>query len=414
MNRRWPLLGYPAFVRFWAADAVSMAGSSITTVALPAIAIFTLGASDTEVGVISAARWFPYLLLGLLAGVFVDRHRRKPILVTADLARGFVLALIPLFAVLDVLSMPLLIAVVLVFGALSLGYDAAHQSYPPVLVPTALLTPAWARLEQTSAVASTGGPALAGFLVQLISAPVAILLDALSYLISGLLLLTVRPLVPEVAPGKDIPRDLRREIRDGLAWVYRNRTTGPLAVTGHLWFVFQGIIVTAYTVFAYRTLGLSVGAVGVTLAIGGVGSVIGATASGWFGRRMGVGPAIILCRWMTPAGYLLIPLAGDNALGFVMLCVSQFVFGLSIGIDSPIEMGYRQSVTPAGLLGRMHATLRSVNRASLTVGLLLGGVLAEHLGHREALWIGVAGMVLQAVLLHRSQFRHARLTDATA
>ncbi len=412
MSRRWPLLGYPAFVRFWAADAISMAGTSITTVALPAIAVFTLGASDTEVGLINAARWLPYLLLGLLAGVFVDRHRRKPILVTADLARGAILALIPLFAALDVLSLPLLIAVVLVFGALSLGYDAAHQSYPPVLVPTALLTPAWSRLEQTNAVATTGGPAVAGFLVQLISAPLAILLDALSYLISGLLLLTVRPLVPEVAPGKDIPRDLRQEIRAGLAWVYRNPVTTPLAVTGHIWFVFQGIIATAYTVFAYRALGLSVAAVGVTLAIGGVGSVIGATASGWVGRRMGVGPAIVFCRWITPFGYLLIPLAGDNALGFVMLCLSQFAFGLSIGIDSPIEMGYRQSVTPSGLLGRMHATLRSVNRASLTVGLVLGGLLAEHLGRREALWIGVAGMVLQAVLLHRSAFRHARLSDA--
>lgn len=149
---------------------------------------------------------------------------------------------------------------------------------------------------------------------------------------------------------------------------------------------------------------------GVTYACAGVGSVIGATGSGWVGRRFGVGPAIIACRWLSPIAYLSAPLAGDNSAGIVLLCAGQFVLGLSLGIDSPIEMGYRNSITPSRLLGRMNATTRSFNRSAIVIGAPVGGLLADHFGTRTALWIGVGGMVLQAVLLHRSNFRHARLT----
>jgi MFS family permease len=398
------------FVRFWVADAVSMVGSSVTGLALQVVAVVTLQASGTEVGILNAARWLPYLLLGLIAGVMVDRYRRKPLLVGADLARAVVLGVIPLAAMLDVLSLPLLIAVVLVFGTLSLAYDAAHQSFPPSLVPAELLTPAYARLEQTSAVAQTGGPVFAGALIRLIGAPAAILVDAASYLISGLVLATVRLRTAEVAEGTGQPRNLRREIREGLRWVYRSSTLGPLAVTSHVWFVFQGVLTTVYVLFVLNTLGLSAFWLGVTYAFGGVGSVIGATASGWVGRRLGVGPAIIACRWLSPVAYLTAPLASDGSVGIVLLCAGQFVLGVSLGVDSPIEMGYRQSITPSGLLGRMNATMRSLNRAAVVVGAPVGGLLADHLGTRTALWIGVGGMVVQAVLLHRSAFRHARLT----
>lgn len=184
-------------------------------------------------------------------------------------------------------------------------------------------------------------------------------------------------------------------------------------MTSHLWFVFQGLLTTVFVLFVLDTLGLSAFWLGVTYACAGIGSVIGASASGWFGRRFGVGPAIIACRWLSPVAYLTAPLAGDNSAGIVLLCAGQFVLGLSLGIDSPIEMGYRQSITPSGLLGRMNATTRSFNRAAIVIGAPGGGLLADHLGTRTALWIGVGGMVVQAVLLHRSAFRHARLTTGS-
>lgn len=214
----------------------------------------TLEATGTEIGILNAARWLPYLLFGLLAGVVVDRYRRKPLLVSTDLGRAVVLAIIPISAAYDVLTLPLLIAVVLVFGALSLVYDAAHQSFPPSLVPAPLLTSAYARLEQTSAVAQTGGPVVAGALIKLIGAPLAIFVDAVSYLVSGVLLATLRTAEPEAKPAVGV-RNVRGEIRDGLSWVYRNSTLGPLALTSHLWFVCQGMITTIYVLYVLNGLG---------------------------------------------------------------------------------------------------------------------------------------------------------------
>jgi predicted MFS family arabinose efflux permease len=159
--------------------------------------------------------------------------------------------------------------------------------------------------------------------------------DAASYLISGLLLATVRTWTPEVAEGTDQPRNLRREIQEGLQWVYRDSTLGPLALSSHLWFVFQGVFTTVYVLFVLDTLGLNAFWLGVTYAFGGVGSIVGATASGWVGRRLGVGPAIIAGRWLTPLAFLLVPVAPNHGLGLVLLCAGQFVFGVSVGIDSP-------------------------------------------------------------------------------
>lgn len=175
--------------------------------------------------------------------------------------------------------------------------------------------------------------------------------------------------------------------------------------------MFQGVFTTVYVLFVLNTIGLNAFWLGVTYAFGGVGSVVGATASGWVGRRLGVGPAIIAGRWLTPVAFLLVPAAPDDVFGLMLLCAGQFVFGLSVGIDSPIEMGYRQSITPPGLLGRMNATIRSLNRAAIVIGAPLGGFLADQFGTRTALWAGVGGMVVQAILLHRSAFRHARLTE---
>jgi predicted MFS family arabinose efflux permease len=409
-RRRYPLLEHPGYVRFWTADAVSMAGSAFTALAVPIIAKLTLHVSTTELGILRAAAWMPYPLFGLLVGVYVDRHRRRPLLIGADFARAAVLGVLPLAAALDALTLPLLLCVTFVFGSLSIVYDAAHQSFPPVLVPKPLLTAAYARLEQSAAVAQSAGTPLAGVLIGIIGAPLAILLDAISYLASAVLLSTVRTLEPDVALGKDQPRDLRKEIREGLNWVYRNPAFGPVTLTSHLWFIAQGLLTTVYLAFV---LGFDHGAVvlGITLGCTGLGSVLGAGASGWYGRRFGVGPGIIACRWLSPIAYLTVPLAGDSLGGIALLCAGQLLFGISLGLDGPIEMAYRQSVTPAGLLGRMNATTRSLNRAMIVIGAPLGGVLADHYGVHLALWVGVALMVVQALWLQLSPFRHARLPD---
>ncbi|SCL38066.1 Predicted arabinose efflux permease, MFS family [Micromonospora rhizosphaerae] len=409
------VFGHPGYARFWAADTVSAFGTYVTTVALPIVAIATLRATDAEVGLINGARWAPYLLFGLLAGVMADRYRRRPILVVTDLARAVLLALIASLALTGMLTVPALMLLVAVFGVMSLLYEAAHQSYLPGLVPTAALTRANARMEQSASLAQTTGPFLGGSLVAAVGAPAAMVVDAVSYLLSGLLLATIRRNEPVPHPGR---RDLGRELREGLAWVYRHPVLAPYAVTLHARFLFASVASTVFTLFVVR--GLDPGlppdraafGLGVVLAVGGVGAVVGTSLSHVAGR-WGAGRAIVVERVVEPLGWTLVALAVTGTAGWVMVGVAQFLIWLVLGVSGPNEMGYRQAVTPDRLQGRMNATIRSLNWGMLTVGAPVGGLLAQYIGYRPAIWIGVAGMAVAATAAALSPLRNARHPEPT-
>ncbi|TCO54902.1 MFS transporter [Actinocrispum wychmicini] len=401
---RGKLTAYPDYLRFWVADTVSLVGTYVTGLAVQVLAVVNLGASATALGVLGGARWLPYLVVGLVAGVLVDRWRRRPILVTADLIRAGLLGLIPVLAATGSLTMTVLIGLMVVFGLFSLVYEAAQLSYLPRLVPAALLTRANARMEQTNSVAQAAGPMIAGWLVNVITAPMAILLDAVSYLVSGLVL---RSLATEEKAAPVEHRHLGRELKEGVRWVYRHRMLAPLALGSHAWFLFNGMVSTVMVVFVLNELGFDAFALGVTYAFAGVGGVLGASLSG----RFKAGPTIIAGHWFTPLGYGLIPLATNGTAGLVVLCLGQLLFGFSIGFDGPAEMGFRQSVTPDRLQGRMNATIRSFNRGMIVIGAPLGGALADALGNRTAMWIAVGGLVVQAVAITCTPLRHASIQE---
>jgi predicted MFS family arabinose efflux permease len=361
-----------------------------------------LHATGTEFGLLRASTWLPYLLFGVVAGALVDRVRRKPVLVSADLARFALMGLIPLLAAFGRLTMPVLIVLTALVGVLSLAYDAAHQSFLPRLVPTERLAEANARLQQTDSATQMAGPALAGALVQVVGGATAVLVDAVSFLLSGLLLARVRVDEPVERPES---RNLRREMREGLSWVYRHRVLAAMALTGHIWFFFNAIASTVVPLYLVRVLHANSFAYGVLVALPGVGGVIGSLLSTRIGRRFGVGPVIVVGHWLSPLAYLLIPLGGTGIVGVLLVGAAQFVFGFGMGMESPLEMGYRQSVTPDRLQGRMNATMRSINRGSLAFGALLGGVLADSIGLSAALWVGIAGLVVQAVATMLSPLR---------
>lgn len=199
-------------------------------------------------------------------------------------------------------------------------------------------------------------------------------------------------------------RNLRRELREGLAWVYRHPVLRPLAVTSHMWFLFNGLAATVFLVFGYEVLGFSAFELGIAFAVGGIGTVVGASLSNRAVAALGgPGRVISLGRWMTPVAYALVPFADSTVTGLVVLSAAQLVWGLGVGVDSPPEMAYRQAITPDHLQGRMNATIRSLNRAMIVVGAPLGGLLAGLFDHRTALWIAVAGLVVQAVLITRTR-----------
>lgn len=407
----------PGFWRFWTASTISNFGTSITTLAIQVLVVVTLDGSTTEVGLVNAARWVPYLVLGLLAGVLVDRLRRRPVLVATDLGRAAFLGAIPLLAVTDSLTIPVLVAVMVAFGLLSLLNDAAHQSFLPRLVPRTLLPVANARLEQSGSVAQSSGPAVAGGLVAWLGAPFAVLVDALSYLVSGLLTATIRVEEPKPALNGVGRPSIVGDVREGLTWVYGHRTLMPLALSTHGWFLFSSMLGTIYVVFVLRGLGFGTVTLGLTLALAGVGGLLGASVSTRLGRHAGIARTVVGSRLLEAIGFGLIalaPAAGDGTAGWpgwVLTGAGQLLFGLGLGAEGPIEMSYRQSVTPDRLQGRMNSTMRSLNRAAVVVGAPLGGLLADTLGYRPALCIGVIGLAIAAVALWLSPFRESRHDD---
>lgn len=401
-------------MRFWAASTASDFGTYITTIAINVIVVLTLHGGTGSVGLVNAARWLPYPFLGLFAGAWVDRHRRKPILVVADFGRGAILVSVSLLGLGGWLTVPLLAALVLGFGALSLAADAAFQSFIPELVPRQLLVRANARLEQSDSVAQTTGPALAGWLTQVIAAPAAILVDAASYFVSGLVVASIQQ--PHSAPRPALTGDgLFRRIQEGLAWVYRHPRLGPLALTTHLWFLFNSMFGVVFTVYALRERELTPFAFGVVLACAGVGSVLATLVTTRVGDWLGAGWVMVISRSIYPVAFLIVAAAGffpvGHWTGVVAIGFGQFLIGIGLGLEGPQEMGYQQAITPHRLMGRMSATRRSINRGMIVIGASAGGLLAEAIGVRSTIGLTAIGMALVAILMVMSGLHHVRMED---
>ena len=403
------LRGRADFSRFWWASSVSEFGTYFTTLAVQVLVYRNLHGSAADVGLVNGARWLPYLLFGLVAGVFVDRVRRRPVLVTADFVRAALLVTVPVLALTDRLSIWALMVFMAFFGLFSLVGDAASQSFLPRLVPVALLTSAHARTDQSAAVAQTSGPGLAGAVVGLIGAPLSVLVDAASYLFSAITMSRIQ--VVEPRPAKAPPGTVRRDVIEGLRWVYRHPTLAPLALTDHLWFVFSGIAGAILTPFVLGTLHLGPFALGLALSMAGVGGLAGSLLATRWGARFGTGRVVGTSHGLTAVAYALMALTPPGWSGWALLGLGQLTLGFSMGAANSNQMGYRQTATPDRLQGRTNATMRSINRAMIVVAAPLGGILADTIGNRPTMWIVAAGMAVVAVSLALSRFGSARVDD---
>jgi MFS family permease len=398
----------PAFRRFWLAETVSSFGTYVTLLALQTLVVLTLDGTAQDVGWLNSARWLPYLVLGLVVGALVDRRRRRPLLVGTDLASAALLCLIPAAWTLDVLSLPLLCGIVAAYGATTLVNGAASMSVIPRLVPRAHLQRAHARIDGADAVAQTAGPALAGLLVKVVGAPLAVLVDAASYLFSAATMSTVQVEEPVRRPEAR-PR-LRDEIRDGVRWVYRGSGLETLAAATHLWFAANAVLGAVLAPYALLTLGLTPLQFGLATAVAGLGGVVGATTSSAGGRRLGTGGAVIAAHTATTVGVLVMVLAGLGTSGWAataVLAAGQGCHGFAIGFSNSHEMAYRQALTPDELQARTNTTMRAFNRAVMVVVAPLGGLLAVQVGNRAALAAAAAGFAVVVVWLAASPFRRA-------
>lgn len=406
------VLRIPAFAAFWSVSTISGFSGSVTVIALQVLVVTTLSATPFEVGIVNAAQFVPYLLVGLLVGALVDRWRRRPILVWSGLGQGLLLAAIPLLWFTGHLQLWVVVVLVLLLGGLSVFSNAAQQSFLPLIVPRERLVPANARLDQSSTVAQTSGPVVGGVLVSLLGAPIAVLVDAVSYVVTAIVLGRIPVAEPRRSDPMRLPH-LVHDIREGLRWTYRHPTLAPLAVSTHVWFLANSAVFTAFVPFALRDLGLDPIAYGITLALAGVGGLLGATLATLAGGRLGAGGAILLGRALYPVAWVAIvlsPTVPGSGLLPVLLVVGagQAVQGFAMGIENANEMGYRQAVAPDGMQGRVNATMRSANRTVFAIGALAGGAAAGLIGYRPTIWIGIAVFAIAALIIVVSPFRTAR------
>ena len=385
-------------------------GSYVTLFALQALVVLTLHGSASDVGWLNAARWLPYLVFGLVVGAIVDGRRRLPLMVTTDLLQAALLLAIPVLWWLDVLSLPALLVIVLGFGTSSVVNAAATMSVLPRLVERQHLQPAHARIDGADAASSAAGPALGGLLVSLVGAPLAVLVDSLSYVYSAFTLRRID--LDEPAPRTGVTaRGLLRDVYDGLRWVYRGSGLSVLALSTHAWFVGHAIVGVVLAPYVLRTLDLTAYQFGIVGAAGGVGAVLGATVTTRVGLSLGTGKTIIVCHLITTLGVIALVLAGQEmgpAGAVAALVVGQSLYGLAMGMSNSHETSYRQLVTPDELQARTNTTMRSLNRAVIVVVAPLAGILADAWGIRPMLVLAAVIFALVALGLGASSFRGVR------
>jgi MFS family permease len=389
------------FMKLWAAQAVSAFGSRISRTALPVIAIVTLGASPDQLGVLAAATTAPALLVGLCAGGVVDRSRKRPILIGCDLARAALLLTIPIAAWFGLLGMAQLWIVGGLAGAATTLFAIADNAYLPALVGTPHLVEGNAKLEATDSVAEIGGPGLAGILIDLVTAPVAIVLDALSFLWSAAMLGLIRKTEVPAAAGErvDVLSDLRQGVRAG----FGHPLVRPLVLADGTTALFFGFLHTLYMLYGLQVLGLSPGALGLIIGVGGLGGLTGALLAPLLARRLGYGPAIPAAMAVGLLGGLFIPLAGGSqAWSIAALVLQQFIGDALLVAYTILAVSLRQTVLPLAMLGRVNGLIQVLTGTVQALGALIAGPVAGAMGVRGAIWIAVlAPLALAPAILAR-------------
>jgi MFS family permease len=403
-----------AFLRLWSAGTISYVGSFVTRTALPLAAIYALQAGPLDIAALRSLEFIGYLAVGLVAGAWVDRLRRRPIMIGADLGRAVLLGSIPVAAVLGALGMPQLLAVAFFGATLSVAFNTASTAYLPTIIETERLVAANSALSASQSAAEFTGFGISGFLVQIFSAPIAIAIDAVSYVGSALLLLTIRrPEPPRPAVADREP--LLREVREGIGVVRRSPILRALAAAHAMNHILWGVYGTVYLLFATQEIGLGAATIGVVAALGGAGAFVGAAFAGRIARRLGMGSAMLLGLVAVAAGNALIPLVPTGAvvLGTAMLIVQQLV-GDSLGtVYDILETSLTQTIVEGRILGRVNATVQFITTLTALGGAILGGVAAEVIGLRGAMALGVLGAALAVLFLWFSPVRRMREVPAS-
>ena len=427
----------PDFAKLWTASTISLFGTQVSLIAIPVIAVLFLRVPPFQVALLGTLEFLPFLLFTLPAGVWVDRLPRRRILIGGDLGRAAMLSTIPIAYALGSLTIWQLYVVAFANGVLTVFFDIADQSYLPTVVERDELVEANAKLQGSASTAQVIGQPLGGGIVGLLSAPFAVALDALSYVLSAGLILGIRreeratrasPVAASAAvleaaqapvSGSSVAAEtaalsldrrpeeqpgLRREVTEGLRFVLGNRYLRGIAATTGGYNLFSNILFAIYPVFVYVNLGLTPETVGLIGGGFGAGALVGAITATRFAARFGVGKAIVGSVVLGAPTSLLIPLAShDTAL--LLIGAAGFLTSWASVVFNVNQISLRQAITPEPMLGRMNATMRFIIWGTIPIGQILGGLIATAFGTIIAIWVGAIGEMFVFLPLFLSPVR---------
>jgi MFS family permease len=403
---------HPDFVKLWTGQTISVFGSLITGTALPFTAILTLHASPIQVAILAAANHVPGLVFGMIAGVWVDRLPRRPVMIAADIGRAALLISIPIAYLFDWLTIWQLYLVALSAGVLTIFFDVAYQSYLPTLVTKEELVEGNSKLAATASVSEFAGFSVSGWLVQAFSGPFAVLIDSISFVFSAGFLRSIETPEPPPASVEDRESTLK-EAAEGLQAVRRDPILRSMAAATPLAAFGTGRFFASYMIFVTRGLGFHPGLLGVIFGLGGISSLFGAMLAGRLARQWGTGPAMIAGIAMMGISMLFIPLAhGATALAAFLLIAQQISGDGMFMVFEINSISLRQSIAPEHVLGRVTAFSRMLDLGFTLLGILIGGAIGQTIGLRAALFTGAGAMLAAAALLLASPVRDVAAAGA--
>ncbi|MGZ4559349.1 MAG: MFS transporter [Oryzihumus sp.] len=403
------------FRRLWTGYSVSAVGSEVTVLAIPISAAVLLGASALQMGLLTAAATLPHLVIGLLAGVWVDRlPRRRPLLVAADLLAAAALLTIPLAWWLGVLTVPQLIAAELVVGSCRVVFRPAYQSHLPDVVSREQLTVASSHFRASESVAMLAGPGLGGLLVQAVSAPFAVALDAISFVVSAACIRSVHAPERAAAPRTE-RRSLRRDLTEGLRTVIADGSLRAVAGAAGNLNLFGMLMMALFVVYATRELGFSAGLVGAVVTLGGIGALGGALLAPRVSAALGAGRTIVLASVVFSFALFAIPLArGPRLIELVVIGGGELIGGVAVMLFDVTSSGITLTAVPTELLGRVSSCMAFLTQGVKPVGALAGGLLGTSLGLHTALWVAALGATTTMLWTVFSPLRHKAGTRVLA
>jgi MFS family permease len=402
------LWGHRDFMKLWTGQSISELGSQVSQLAIPWIAAVGLHASPLEFSILGMLGFLPFILFALPAGVWVDRLRRRPILIAGDLARAAILILIPALWFFDALRMWQLLVLQFAIGIFTVFFDVAYQSYLPALVDRDELIDGNSKLQLTVSIAQVAGPSASGGLIAAITAPYAILLDAFSFLISAIFMVRIRKqeTLPERVADAPKPK-MWPEVKEGLRWVLGHPWLRAIATCTGTSNFFGTITFSIALLYFTRSLHLSSVAVGFVFGVGSFGSIAGALAANRMQRGLGVGRTILISIVVADVAMLAFPLA-PRSFPLPVLIVGQAFFGFGAVAYNITQVSLRQAITPERLQGRMNAAMRWIVWGTIPLGTIAGGAIATAYGLRAALWVGAIGSLFTFLPIALSSVRSIR------